>query len=78
MAAHKAYSRPVEAIMASTTVRVCDEASIRWPYPKTKFYKLIKEGRLEVDGSPAIVRAEHFDEQERAGFPVIRQQDHAA
>lgn len=78
MASKKTFSRPIEAIMASTMVRVCDEAPIRWPLPKTTLYRLIKEGRLEVAGSPAIVNAAHFEEQQKAGFPVIRHQETAA
>ena len=71
MARPKKYKRPIDVIMQAEYVRLCDEATIRYPYSQPVLYRLRKEGRIRTFGSPETIHCAEFEAQMKADFPVM-------
>ena len=71
MARASKYKRPIEVIMQAEYVRLCDEASMRYPFSQPVLYRLRKEGRIKTFGSPETIHCPEFEAAMKANFPVI-------
>jgi hypothetical protein len=71
MSSKTTYKRSVEVIMQADFVRLCDEASIRYPFTYGVLFQKKKEGRIRTYGSPGAINCAEFDAALMAGFPVL-------
>jgi hypothetical protein len=71
MAGKKKYRRSLDAVMKAEYVRLCDEATVRYPFSQPVLYRLRKEGRIRTFGSPETIHCPEFEAQMKAGFPVV-------
>ena len=67
------YKRTIEVIMQADFVRLIDEAPIRYPFTYPVLLRKKKEGRIRTYGSPETINCPEFEEQMKAGFPVLQE-----
>jgi hypothetical protein len=73
MAHKKKYKRSLDAVMQAEYVRLCDEASMRYPFSQPVLYRLRKEGRIRTYGSPETIYCPEFEVAMKANFPVVKE-----